>query len=373
MLSPELTIGHASRLHAPDQYSKAIPVLRKTLVLTSLLLILLAVNAAEAQDQIPETSGFSGYGLLGPGYFNVESNLIVTGAPLLSDVGEPQIESIFDGPSAQSSAAFLLALEINYTFASTRTQLFLGNRIEDLLRLDIAYGLGVRQELPDGSILAASFLLTPLHLKFWADPYVEGEDRKATELNFPGFRLRWGSILGSGLELTLTDRFYSFDEEKSGSWLVDEGRLDPREQPVLNRDGDVLRFQMLYRFYLKNQHRFEPALRLVNDRHEGAAIANKGFSFRLTYLYISPKVILDANGVWGQNRSDAIHPVYGEVLDASRWGAALTAFVPVNLFQKNGWSVFAGVEIFEENVNVDFFDSRIASINVGLIWRHRRP
>ena len=130
---------------------------------------------------------------------------------------------------------------------------------------------------------------------------------------------------------------------------------------------------MLYRFYLKKKHRFEPALRLVNDHHDGAAIANKGFSLRLTYLYLSPKVIVDVNGVWGQNRADAIHPVYGEVLDANRWGAALTAFVPVTLFQKSGWTVFASAELFREDVNVDFFDSSISAITAGLVWRHRRP
>ena len=119
--------------------------------------------------------------------------------------------------------------------------------------------------------------------------------------------------------------------------------------------------------------RFEPAIRYAYDNHKGGAIANSGFSLRLTYLYFSPKVVLDVNLGYGKRKADEAHPVYGEVLDANRWGVALAAFIPVTLFEKSGFSVFVGGEVFRENVNVDFFDSKIASLNVGLIWRHRRP
>ena len=143
-------------------------------------------------------------------------------------------------------------------------------------------------------------------------------------------------------------------------------------QSLLDRDGDILRLQALYRIDVK-PHRFEPAVRYVNDDHNGAAIANKGFSLQLTYLYISPKVVLDANVVYGNRKTDEAHPVYGEVLDSDRLGLALTAFIPVRFFDRDGWNVFVGGEVVRENANIDFFDSRIASLNAGLLWRHRRP
>ena len=164
----------------------------------AILILALKAPDAFAQDDIPTTSGFSGYVLVGPGYFKVKSNRIVTGAPLLGDVGNTRIESIFDPPEPKGSAAFMLAGEVNYTFGKSRTQLFFGNRLEDILRLDIAYGLGIRQELPDSSIMALSVLFTPLELKFWEDSYVEGEDRIKTGLNFPGLRFRWGRLSGFG-------------------------------------------------------------------------------------------------------------------------------------------------------------------------------
>ncbi len=324
-----------------------------------------------AQDDIPKTSGFSGFALLGPGYFNVENSLLVTGSPLLDDVGTPQITSIFDPPPSVSAPALLVGFELNYTFSSTRTQLYIGNRIEDLLRLDVLVGIGVRQELPDSSILAASLLLTPLELKYWSDPYIEGEDREQTGLYLPGLRLRWGRILNTGLELTATVRQYQFDEENSGNWLVSEGRLNPDQRSLLNRDGDVLRLQALYRFDFKS-HRFEPAVRYVKDSHNGAAISNKGFSIRLTYLYLSPKFLLDFNVFYGKRKADEIHPVYDEVLDADRWGVALTTFIPVKRFDGSVLSVFVSGEIFRENANIDFYDSKISAINAGLVWRFIR-
>ncbi len=337
--------------------------------MAALLLGAATVHPVLALDNIPTTSGFSGFGLIGPGYFNVESNLIVTGSPLLDDVSNARIDSIFTSPQSQTAPALLVAAELNYTFASTRTQLFAGNRIEDVLRLDIAVGLGVRQELPDGSILAASLLTTPLDLEVWADPYIEGEDRTRTDLDFPGVRLRWGRILNTGLELTATSRKYRHDEENSGDWLISQGRLTPDQQPLLDRDGDILTLQALYRIE-SAQHRFEPAIRYIDANHDGAALAKKGYALQLTYLFRSPKVVLDANLAYGSRKADETHPIYGETLDTDRWGAALTAFIPVKAFKSSRLSVFITGEIFQENANIDFYDSQVVSLSAGLIWRH---
>jgi hypothetical protein len=76
-----------------------------------------------AIDDIPESSGFSGSFLTGPAGFSV---------------------------------------------AGSRTQIFLGNRLEDILRLDLTYGIGVRQELPDDSILAVSLVATSLDRSAWS-------------------------------------------------------------------------------------------------------------------------------------------------------------------------------------------------------------
>jgi hypothetical protein len=343
----------------------------KTLVSCLATLLFLAWHPVGAQDHIPETSGFSGFVLGGAANVNVASSLLARGAPFLDYVGSARIESIFEAPSSISSPGVPVTGEINYTFANTRTQVFFGNRLEDLLRLDVVFGLGVRQEIGKAGILAVSYLITPMELQSWADPYVEGEDRRATDLSVPGFRIRWGEIFGTGLELTITDRFYTYQNESSGDWLIDQGRLDPEQQSLLDRDGDVLRIQALYRFKIK-RHRFEPAVQWVDDYHRGAAIANTGYKLQLNYLYISPKVVLDVVVLYGAREAKDTNPIYGEVFDADRLGAALTAIFPVKKYTSSVLNVFVGGEVFRENANIDFYDSSIKMVLAGVIWRHIR-
>ena len=343
----------------------------KVLVSCLATLLVLAWHPVAAQDHIPETSGFSGFVLGSVANVNVASSLLARGAPFMDDVGSTRIESIFDAPSSISSPGVPVTGEINYTFASTRTQVFFGNRLEDLLRLDVVFGLGVRQQIGAAGILAVSYMITPLELQSWADPYVEGEDRLATDLDLPGFRIRWGEIFGTGLELTVTDRFYTYQNESSGDWLIDQGRLDPDQQSLLDREGDILKIQALYRFKVK-RHRFEPAIQWEDDYHRGAAIANTGYRVKLTYVYVSPKVIIDANLIYGVRKAKETNPIYGELLDADRMGAAFIAFFPVKRYTSSVLNVFVGGEVFRENANIDFYDSSINMVMVGLLWRHIR-
>jgi len=343
---------------------------RKAHIAAVTTLLALAWHPVAAQDDIPKTSGFSGFAIAGGAYFNVASNLLVGGSPIvLDDVGDPQIASLFDAPPTNSSPGLVAGGELNYTFSSTRTQLFFGNRLEDLLRLDMVVGLGVRQQVGSAGILAASMLRTPVELKFWADPYIVDEDRQSTDLDFPGFRLRWSQIFGTGLELTVTDRFYRFDKESSGNWLVSEGQLRPEQQSLLGRDGDILRIQALYRIDVK-RHRFEPAARWIDDDHDGAAIANTGYSLQLTYLYRSPKVILDANVIYGVREAREVNPIYDTLVVTDRKAAGLTAFFPVKRFASSVLSVFASGEFFREDANIDFYDTSVEMVSLGLLWRH---
>jgi len=333
-------------------------------------LVICAGHPVLAVDKIPETSGFGGFFLIGPAAFEVESNLLVEGSPLISDVGNTQIDSIFAPPEAQSAPALFTGGEINYAFSNTRTQLFFGNRLEDFLRLDLTFGLGVRQELPGNSVLALSALFTPAEMRVWSDPYVEGEDRVPTDRNKPGIRLRWGQIFNTGLEVTATFREFKHDDERSGDWLIDQGRLDPDLQPLLDRNGNSTVIQFLYRIKASKRHIFEPALRYVDHDVDGAAIAVSGPFVQLTYLYLTPKLIIDANLILGKQEADAVHPVYGEVLDVRRTGLAVTAFY--DLFKVPRWRAYASADFFREDANIAFFDSKISTLGVGAIWRYGR-
>ena len=109
-----------------------------------LLLVFVFSIDALSQELIPKDSGFGGYLFTGPGSFYVRTNRIYTGPPLFGDSGEQQISSIFEPAETNRVFAFAVAGKLNYTFAESRTQLFMGNRLEELIRLDVPFILGVR-------------------------------------------------------------------------------------------------------------------------------------------------------------------------------------------------------------------------------------
>ncbi len=346
------------------------PVKAFKTVMSSFILAFIPIFL-QAQDSIPQTQGFGGNVLVIPGVFVVSNSLLAAGAPLLDDVGTKQISSIFIGPEANAVPALPIAGELNYTFSTSKTQLFFGNKFEDIIRLDVAFSLGVRQEIGNAGILVANFLFTPLELKFWSDPYIEGEDRVKTNLNFPGFRMRWGRVFQTGLELTATARQYRHEDERSGEWLVSQGRLNATQLPLLNRDGEFYRFKALYKFIV-NQHRLVPAYRYTYHNHQGDAVENKQQSFLVDYIYLSPNIVFDIKLMYGKRKADAVHPVYNEILEANRYAVAMAVLFPVNLFNSKGWNILASAEYVNENANIDFFDSSLMGINAGLMWRFKR-
>jgi hypothetical protein len=213
-------------------------------------------------------------------------------------------------------------------------------------------------------------LTTPTELKVWADPYVEGQDREQAEINQPGVRLRWGQMFKTGLEITAQYRRYKHDREESGNWLVGEGRLIPALQPLLVRDGTVWRAQAAYRIKVAKRHVFEPFIRYTNWDLDGAAMAHAGPSLQLTYLYISPRLVLDAIVHYHTHEAEAIHPAYGKTIEADRYGLGFTAFY--DLFKRERWRAVASIDSFREVANVDFFDTKVNTFYLGAVWRHKR-
>ena len=115
------------------------------------LILLLGANLASALDPIPNESGFSGFIRPGVGYLNFKSNMVASF--LGYDLSEKKTNSLDDSPDSQSNGLVIVPFSLEYTFASTRTQLFLGTDLTDLIRFDYTQQLGVKQEIGKLGIL----------------------------------------------------------------------------------------------------------------------------------------------------------------------------------------------------------------------------
>ena len=128
-------------------------------ILTAAIMLgVMAAGMANALEPVPRESGFNGFIRPGIGYLQYKTNMVASflGFDLSDEQGSPLDES----PDSESSAILLAPFSLGYTFAGTRTQIFLGTELTDLVRFDYSQQLGVKQEIGKFGLIQGGFLFT---------------------------------------------------------------------------------------------------------------------------------------------------------------------------------------------------------------------
>ena len=324
-------------------------------------------STALAIDPIPDESGFGGFFSLGAGVFNAKNNMVAGNS--IVGTGEARIDAPLGSPDSETEILPAVNFELNYTFADIRTQIFLGNSLEDILRFDIATLLGVRHDLRDFGIVAASFVFNGLPTEVWKDPYDTIRKRDETDRTSSGIRLTWEKIMGSGFQVETTFRDVEIDKEKSG-WTLP---LTPAQRDMLRRDGDFLKAEVLYRFRITDQHRLMPAFIFMKDDLDGDAMSQDTFDFQLTYLYLGNRISVVANGLIGTSENDKRNPIFRKTQEDDRFGASIGAFYhmpdlkPMGCRSFSFWGRFA---YFKSDANISFYEAESTSVLAGVILRY---
>ena len=323
--------------------------------------------SAEAIEPIPQQSGFGGYVQPSVGYLKIKSNMVAKVASF--DLSDKRINSIFDEPSSESEVIVSPPFEINYTFASTRTQLFLGTQLIDLLRFDFSQQLGARQEIGRAGVLQGGVLFSGIPSKVWKDPYVQGQNRKDTTRSSAGARLVWDRIFGSAFQAQYTYRNIDISSEKSGQFLG----LSSSSSDRLKRDGDVHETTALYRFRFAEKHGLTPEFILGYADLDGDAMTNTSIGTQITYTYRGDPISLVLNGGYTYSDYDKRNPIYNKTQEDDTYGMGAT------VFYKNpwGWSllgskpmnfVFTGAYYYNDS-NIDFYKEEIVLATAGVLFR----
>jgi hypothetical protein len=331
------------------------------------IIFLFGTTMALALEPIPQASGFSGFIRPGVGYMSYETNMVASF--LGFDLSEESTDSLFDSPDDESTAIFLIPFSLEYTFASTRTQLFFGTDLTDLIRFDYSQQLGVKQEIGSLGVLQGSFLFSGVPAEVWEDPYVVGVKRDETDRDSYGARLVWDRILGSQLQLQYTYRNIDIDDERSGEFLG----LSAANRKLLERDGDRHVAEALYRFNFAQKHWLAPAVIYAVDDLDGDAMANDTVDLQLTYVYRGDPITFTANAFIGWADYDKRNPIYNKTQEDDRYG------FNTSVFYKNpwGWSLFGSnpmnfyVEAAYVNVdaNIDFYDQQATFGTIGVLFK----
>jgi hypothetical protein len=328
--------------------------------------MLLGANGALALDPIPKQPGFSGFVQPGVGYLNIKSNTV---AKVVSfELSDKKISSLNDEPDSQSTVVASIPYKIAYTFAGTRTEVFLGTELGDLLSFDTAQQLGLKQEIGSLGLFQAGLLFSGT-TRVWKDPYVTGQNRDDTSRQNMGGQLVWDKVFGSNLELEYSVRKVDIGSEKSGDSLA---TLTDSDRDRLDRNGTVHRASAGYGFKFGN-HKLTPQITLFYEDLDGEAMANTGADLQLTYLYDGDPITLVLNGYVGQADYDKSNPIYDKTREDDRYGVSAT------MYYKNpwGWTLFGSEPMrffvtgayFSVDSNIDFYNQEAVLGMGGIAFR----
>ena len=317
--------------------------------------------SAQGYDRIPQESGFSGFAFIGAGSTDRETNMTATVGG--TEVADERIDSLTQSPDSERYSRLLLDFGLSYTLADSRTQIFGGTELEDFLTQDSTLGLGIRQGIGDAGNLRAS-LIASTPSETWEDPYLVGADREETDVESGGMRVGWEHIFGSGLDLTYTQRSIELDDELSGTSLG----LTPSQRALLDREGDLKELQVSYFWKPAEDHTLTPSFSSIDYDLDGDAMAMDGYQGELNYAYTGlQNWELVMNLLAGKLESDDDNPIYGKTAEVDRMGASLAATYK-EPFGLRDWRARAAISYGEEDSNIDFYDSSIKSVSLGMLY-----
>ncbi len=330
----------------------------------SLLTLTLLISAsAHAVSPIPDRDGIGGFLSLGLGVASVESSFLAE--VIGQDLGDENISSL-GSPDSESIALPLVAFELSYVFDG-KTQLFVGNLLEDYLRLDFSTRLGVRQDLGSAGLGAVSLLASPSAVKVWENPYATGVDRDSTDRTASGIRLSWDKIMGTGLEIRVSTREIDIDDEDSGTGLIPA--LTAAEIASLDRNGDRNTLNVSYLFGDSKTSKFLVGVSSTEADLDGDAMSYDSTSFELTWLYTPDKALkVVTNLAVGSRDYDEVHPVFSEKADTDFIGFSVTGFFP-GLWGFKDWVPNALLVVGRDDSDISFFDSSVTIVGFGFINR----
>jgi len=327
---------------------------------------MLCNSSAFAFNAIPETSGYSGYVMAGAGYTETSSNMIAGTKRV--DLTLSSTESLTEAPGTKSSSSMSLLGELRYTFSRSRTQLFVSQLFTDFIRYDVTNALGIRHEFQSIGTIGASYVFAAFVTTVWKDPYVVNGARSETDREQAGWRLSWEQLFGAPLALQYTQRDIEINEQSGRTQLA----LGEQQAQLLDRNGDLKELRLSYEWDLSEHHTLVPELLYDHADTAGKAMNAKRYGLKLTHTFLKKEIglVLVTAASYTNADYDGRNPVFNKTREDQRYGLDLT-YIQFGIFKNNRtqWALVTDAYYFKENTNIDFYDQKIAGINLSLLYR----
>lgn len=327
--------------------------------------MLVMVAQVQAGEAIPSESGFSGFIQLGAGVTSMESNM-VAGSSVSGDLGSRTISSLYDSPDSETDGYGIFNGELKYTFATSGTQIFLGNNLEDLTRYDFTSQIGVRQDVGGGGIIGGGVLFTSFPTEVWEDPYITDARRQKTDRTAKGVRLTWENIMGSKFDVRYSYREISIDDEYSG---IDSALgLNVSQQSLLDREGDQYNLTGEYTFVINDKNFLKPSLSIIVNDLDGDAMASDTVGLQLTHTYLGERYVFVSNVYIASEEADKRNPIFNKTLDSDTIGLGFIAMYK-NFMDVAELALVGSVAYYDVDSNIAFYDVNVVTSSVSCLYR----
>lgn len=267
------------------------------------------------------------------------------------------------GKQVDSAIVFPLA-RLDYTFADLKTQLFVGNSLDNVSQGQFQLELGGKHQLASGSTVTLAWIpLIPSFQKTWQDPYLQNQPRQKTDQDTQGLRFAWENIAGSLFSVKYAYAKNDLDHELSGQSLA----LSDAQLRSLDRNSDYHRGSLEMLLPLGNGLFFEPALTYTRGDAKGDAMSYDEYGTRLSLVKMSGKHRIAGNLFYSYAEHDETNPVFNRKQKDDNWGAfAFYSYKAPFNWQNASFTLFGAWT--DTRSNIRFYESDMFSVAAGMAY-----
>lgn len=322
--------------------------------------LLISTHQAIANGQIDDNAGWGIKLYLNVGYgssqsqFNTDSENAVT----------PDLKS--SGEKTNDTSVFPL-VRLDYTFSNLKTQFFLGQAKENIVRGLFQAELGVAHMLGEKELLEVAYApKIPGISKTWEDPYISGVARNKTDQSAQGFRIRWRNAMDTPFTLRYGYASSDIDDELSGQFLG----LSQYQRSQLDREGDYHRLTGEYMAITNNKTQVIPVLSYTRGNTDGRAIGYDGYRIGLETKHAfhqrhRASLFLD----YEHRNYFETNPVFNERQKDDEFGITAT-YVYMKPFGWEHTSIIALAKYDRLKSNISFYGTEGAGVSIGFGWKY---
>ncbi len=329
-------------------------------IIHSLITISLLGSVALAAP-ISTQSGFSGLVAGGITSLSYKNNM-VAGTKSDNKLSDKRINNLSDSADKKSSIQPSFNFDIRYTFAQAQTEIFAKSILGDILTFDSLAKIGARTHFDALGTIGLAALVSTGPTQVWRDPYAVGVNRDTADMSSMGIALKFENIVDTGFSAEVKMRKFNIDGD-------DESALGTGFNDVLNREGDLKEAIVSYQWDINAQHHLITALKYSDYDLDGKAMEHKETGLGINYMYFSQKWNFFATAGIAKSDYDHTNPLFNKQADATVLSGSLTAMYNNPFEISEDLALTATIATKESNSDINFYDSSIALMNIGLLYK----